>query len=150
MRNLTRRGEGELATVIAILFGLFVILGGIGGCMSVWPRYKVWEQEKEGEAEMAKANANRQIKVREAEASKEAAKHLAEAEVIRAEGVAKANKIIGDSLANNELYLHYLWIQNLHEGRNDVIYIPTEAGIPIMEAGRNVRRKAEAKTPEKP
>ncbi len=43
----------------------------------------------------------------------ESAKHLADAEVIRAEGVAKANKIIGDSLKDNEGYLRYLWIQGL-------------------------------------
>ena len=62
---------------------------------------------------------------------------LADAQVARARGVAQANEIIGNSLQNNELYLHYLWIQNLHDGKNDVIYVPTEAGIPIMEAGRH-------------
>ena len=56
--------------------------------------------------------------------------------IIRAEGVDKANKVIGDSLQNNEAYIHYLWIEALRESSNEVIYIPTEAGIPITESAR--------------
>jgi hypothetical protein len=98
--------------------------------------YDVWAQRKEGEAELAKATANRQIAIQEALAKQESAKHLAEAEVARAEGVARANKIIGDSLQNNEAYLRYLWIDGLHSGKNEVIYVPTEANLPILEAGK--------------
>ena len=100
------------------------------------PQYKVWQQQKEGEAELAKAEQNRQIAVQEARAKEESAKSLANAEVIRAEGVAQANKIIGDSLQNNDAYIHYLWIEALRESDSDVIYIPTEAGIPITESAR--------------
>ena len=66
----------------------------------------------------------------------ESADLLAQAEVKRAEGVAKANKIIGESLKDNEAYLRYLWVNNLENSQNQVIYIPTEAGLPIMEADR--------------
>jgi hypothetical protein len=59
---------------------------------------------------------------------------LADAEVIRAEGVAKANKIIGDSLT--EGYLRYLWIQGLQTNQMQVVYVPTEANLPIMESHR--------------
>ena len=100
------------------------------------PQYKVWQQNKEGEAELARAEQNRQIAIQEAKAKEESAKSLANAEIIRAEGVAKANKIIGDSLQNNDAYIHYLWIEALKESNNDVIYIPTEAGIPITESAR--------------
>ena len=37
------------------------------------PHYKVWQQRLEGEAELARASQNRQIKIREAEALKDAA-----------------------------------------------------------------------------
>ena len=74
-------------------------------------------------------------------AKKESAKELADAEVIRAEGIAKANEIIGNSLTNNEAYIHYLWIEALRESKSDVIYIPTEAGIPITESQRFQRIK---------
>jgi hypothetical protein len=40
-------------------------------------------------------------------------------------------------------YLHYLWIHNLAETRNEVIYIPTEANLPILEAGRRNSIKPE-------
>jgi hypothetical protein len=72
----------------------------------------------------------------EAPAKKDAASLLAESEVLRADGVAKANKIIGDSLKGNEAYLRYLWIDKLDNKSGQVIYVPTEAGLPILEAGR--------------
>ncbi len=71
-----------------------------------------------------------------AQAKKESARSLADAEVIRAEGVAKANKIIGDSLTGNEGYLRYLWIQGLQTNNMQVVYVPTEANLPIMESHR--------------
>lgn len=122
-------------TVVVILF-IVLICGGLYGC----PQYNVYANRLGGEAELQRAESNRKIAIEEANAKKESAKALAEAEVIRAEGVAKANKIIGDSLKNNEGYLRYLYIQNLSETEtkgNKVIYIPTEAGLPILEAGRN-------------
>ena len=96
----------------------------------------VWQQSKVGEAELARAESNRQIATLEAVAKKESAKSLADAEVIRAEGVAKANKIIGDSLSGNEGYLRYLWIQGLQTNQMQVVYVPTEANLPIMESQR--------------
>ncbi len=101
-----------------------------------YPLYKVWQQEKEGEAELARATSNRKIKILEAEAKKEAAISEALAEIERAKGVAKANEIIGSSLKNNESYLRYLWISNLNGNNKEVIYIPTEANLPILEAGK--------------
>ena len=121
------------ALIAAICFASAVLLP-IGV-----PQYKVWQQSKEGEAELAKAEQNRQIAIQEARAKEESAVSLANAEVIRAEGVAKANKIIGDSLQNNDAYIHYLWIEALRESDSDVIYIPTEAGIPITESARFVK-----------
>ena len=100
------------------------------------PYVHVWKESMAGQAELARAESNRQIATLEAVAKKESSRALADAEVIRAEGVAKANKIIGDSLENNEGYLRYLWIQGLQTNNMSVVYIPTEANLPIMEAGR--------------
>ena len=109
-----------------------LIMLGMWGC----PNYSVYQQNLEGEAELARATQNRQITIQEALAKKEAAHNLAEAEIIRAGGVAKANEIIGKSLKNNEGYLRYLWIDNLDKSKDQIIYIPTEAGLPILEATR--------------
>lgn len=115
-----------LATVLPLTFLI------MWGC----PNYRVYQQNLEGEAELARATQNRQITIQEAQAKKESAKDLAEAEVIRADGVARANKIIGESLKGNEAYLHYLFINNLENTKDQVIYLPTEAGLPILEAKR--------------
>lgn len=134
--------------VITAVMGLSIIFGGIGGCMFGYPQYKVYQQQKEGEAELAKAEQNRQIAIQEAKAKEESAKSLAQAEIIRADGVAKANEIIGNSLKNNDAYIHYLWIEALKESKDEVIYIPTEAGIPITESARFIN-KAQQGNPNK-
>jgi regulator of protease activity HflC (stomatin/prohibitin superfamily) len=109
-------------------------------CLWGCPQYSVYQQNLEGEAELARATQNRQIAIQEAQAKKESAHDLAKAEIIRAEGVAKANQIIGESLKANEAYLRYLWIDNMDKTQNQIIYIPTEAGLPILEAGRSSKK----------
>ena len=124
---------GKVCVVIGILLVLIIAFWMWG-----MPRYRVYEQTLIGEAALARAAQNRQIATLEAQAKKEAATLLGEAEVARAKGVAEANKIIGESLHNNEAYLRYLWINGLSEHGNapTVVYVPTEAGLPILEAGR--------------
>lgn len=100
------------------------------------PMVYVWQQSQAGQAELAHAEYSRQIATCEALAKKESAKALADAEVIRAQGVAEANKIIGNSLEGNEGYLRYLWIQGLQTNQMQVVYVPTEANLPIMESHR--------------
>lgn len=122
-----------------VAIGAFIIifLGSVQwGGAALYAQYQVWSQGKAGQAELQRADWNRQILVREAKAKEESAVLLAQAEVERAKGVAKANKIIGDSLRNNEAYLRYLWMDNLQNEHNQVIYVPTEANLPILEAKR--------------
>lgn len=122
-----------IALIVSALVGVIVIFWGFSAVGQV---YSVWSSRKDGEAELARAESNRQIKTLEARAHMESSKYLADAEIIRAQGVAEANKIIGDSLAGNEAYLRYLWIHTLGEGKNQVIYVPTEGNLPVLEAGR--------------
>ncbi len=127
----------ETKIVFTILFVVAIAIAvGMVGC----PQYNVYSQRMEGQAKLAEAESSRQIAVQEAKAKLESAKMLADAEVARAHGVAGANKIIGDSLKNNDAYLRYLWINNLNTGSNETIYIPTEAGLPILEAGKRRER----------
>lgn len=58
----------------------------------------------------------------------------AEIEVAKAEGVAKSNLIIANSITDN--YLRYKWIEGLQRNESQVIYVPTEGNLPIMEASR--------------
>jgi len=66
-----------------------------------------------------------------------AAEKDAEIEVARAKGVAEANKIISNSITTQ--YIQYKFIEGLNDGNTEVIYVPTEGNIPVMEASRNVR-----------
>lgn len=127
------RGEAEL---VGILLVVVMGLGLVGGCVLGYPHYQVYSQRLAGEAELERQKFEKQVAVQSALAKKESAALLADAEVARAEGVAKANRIIGDSLRNNESYLRWLWIEHMADSKKETIYIPTEAGLPILEAGK--------------
>ncbi|MDR3117001.1 MAG: hypothetical protein LBT98_00260 [Puniceicoccales bacterium] len=105
--------------VLALFFGL--------------PHYAVWQQEMSGRAEFAKAEQNRRIKIEEARANLEAERLNAEAEVVRARGAAEAIQIENGSLT--PAYIQYLWVrQQTNLNDKTVIYIPTEANLPLLEA----------------
>lgn len=126
--------------VLGIVLLMVLTVGSMAGC----PAYNVYSSTKLGEAELARAQQNRQIAVQEAQAKFESAKLLAQAEVERAKGVAAANLIIAQGLKGNEEYLRYLWIVDVAaqaKGDKTVVYIPTEANMPIMEAARHVEGK---------
>ncbi len=123
---------GLVFTAAVVIF-VFVIIFGMWGC----PQYSVYSQKMDGEALLAHAEYSKKVQVQDALGKLEAAKSLAMADVERAKGVAQSNKIIGDSLKNNDSYLHWLYIEGLKEKTgSEVIYIPTEAGLPILEAGK--------------
>lgn len=110
------------------IFAIFFIIIFIIFCLWAWPQYRVYNRSMRGNAELQEAEYTRRIATLDAQA-----------EIERAKGVARANEIIGSSLRGNDEYLRYLWITNLDSGTDQVIYIPTEAGLPILEAGRNIR-----------
>lgn len=128
-----------LLVVFFVLIALAIIIGAFYGL----PLYRVYEQRQEGMAILAHAQSSREVAVAEAKAKMESATLLAQAEVERAKGVAQANKIIGDSLKNNEDYLRYLWIVDVAGTNVDktVVYVPTETSLPILEASRNLKSK---------
>jgi len=123
--------QDELTAKLAIV-GLIAVISVV--LFAVGPVYNVWSQGMNGKAELQKAEYTRQVAVLEAQAKMDAASKLADAEVERAKGVAKANSIIGDSLKDNPRYLQYLYITGLQEGSekgNRTIYVPTEGGMPV-------------------
>lgn len=122
-----------------IVFGAivtFVITAIIAALFFGLPVWYVWKEGLGGEAELRRAEQNRLVLIEEARAKMEAATHLNAAEVMRARGLAEANEIVINSLGGPEPYLRYLWIQAINEKQNGIIYIPTEAGLPLLEAGK--------------
>ena len=140
------RAQGETAASVIIVLIVVAVLVAIVAAILCYPVYNVWRKEKAGEAALREAEWSKKITIEEAKAIKESATLLADAEIERAKGVAEANKIIGDSLKNNDAYLRYLWINGLHDGSSEVIYIATEANLPILEAGRSLKPAAEPAT----
>jgi hypothetical protein len=122
--------SGGFGWLLLVIAGL--ILLPLWGC----PHYHVYQQEMSGLAKLKESESSRQVLIQEAHAKREAAKDLAQAEIERAKGVAEANRIIGEGLKNNHEYLIYLWIHGMAEQNHQIIYVPTEGGLPILEAAR--------------
>jgi hypothetical protein len=124
--------------VIIFILALIIVFG------AVMPKYRIYRQDLQGQANLRQQEWEKKILIEDANAKNESATlqaqalikqetAKAEAEIIRAKGVAEANKIIAESLKENESYLRYLWIDKLADNPN-IIYVPTEAGLPILEA----------------
>lgn len=124
----TRKSIIGYAFFILIVIVIMTIL-----CMVGCPTYNVYQQKMEGQAILAHAQSSREVAVAEARAKMESSALLAQADTIRAHRVARSNIIIGASLT--DAYLHWYWIDNIEKNPQAVIYVPTEANIPIMEAG---------------
>lgn len=117
--------------IIGIVSGIILIAAGMFGI----PVYNVWQQEMSGKAQLAQAEQNRQILIQEAKARLESAKLDAQSEYIRAEGMAKAIEVENGKLTDR--YIQYLWVRNQTDLNNKtIIYIPTEANLPVLEANR--------------
>jgi regulator of protease activity HflC (stomatin/prohibitin superfamily) len=120
----TMRNAGIIG--VSFILSLFIINAVVG------PLYNVWAQSLQGKAELQKAEYTRQVAVLEAQAKKDSAQQLADAEIIRAGGVAKANSIIGESLKDNPAYLQYLWITEGEKDSNRTVYmVPSNGGAPV-------------------
>lgn len=108
-----------------------MIISGFGlAAVSRW--YDVWSMEMQGKAKLAEASQSRQIQVEQAKAEKESA-------TLRADAIA----IVGQATKDFPEYRQQEYIgafaEALKEGKmSQIIYIPTEAGMPILEAGRKV------------
>lgn len=131
----TDRYDGEVnwGRVIVTIIGLIVIWTLVS--WFVYPQVAVYRQNLIGQANLKQQEWEKQIAIEEARAAKESATLYAEAEIERAKGVKEANEIIAESLKGNEEYLRYLWIDKVSGGEG-VIYVPTEAALPILEAGK--------------
>ena len=110
--------------------GLTVVLVLIGGMLGL-PLWNVWKQEQSGKADLAKAISVKQIMIAQAEAEKDAA-------IFRAEAI----MIVGEAAQKYPEYRQQEYIgafaNAMENGTiSQIIYIPTEAGIPILEAGKH-------------
>jgi hypothetical protein len=117
--------------------GIIVALNLIWG-LGIGPRWKVWAAHQEGLADLAKANNEQQIQIAKAKARLDAAQLNKQAAIVEAEAVAAQIEAIGSQLTEHDLYLRWQWIKMMEDGNSGakVIYVPTEANLPILEAQR--------------
>jgi regulator of protease activity HflC (stomatin/prohibitin superfamily) len=123
-----------IGSIIAVVIVVAIALIGL-------PTYNVYSKQMQGKAAYEEAVQNRRIRVLEAQALLDSAQLTAQAEVARARGTNEANRIMAESLGGPDNYLRWSYINMLGEtagkpGR-EVIYIPTEATMPILEASRS-------------
>jgi uncharacterized protein HemX len=117
----------------------WLLLGilGVGLVASLFwavPKYRIWQREQSGRAELAEAEWSKKVQIEEAYANLEAEKLNAQSEIERAKGMAEAIRIEGGSLTPE--YIQYLWVRQNTFNDKTTIYIPTEANLPILEAER--------------
>lgn len=138
-RDIYPKQKNWTSTVIGSFITLFVIIViMLWGC----PQYKVYDARKEGEALLAHAQSSKEVAVATAKAKMESAMYEAQADTIRAHGIAMSNQIIGKSLENNPAYLQWLWIDEISKTTNQIIYVPSgNMGLPLLEASRMVEKK---------
>lgn len=122
MKN-SQKGNSELVVLVIVVGLVFAAL------FAVWPYYKVWSQEMRGKAALAEARQSKMIQVEQARAELDSAQ-------LRAEAI----KTIGIASQKYPEYRTQEFIgafgEALREGQiNQIIYVPTEGNIPILEAG---------------
>ena len=121
--SLTKKISIGIAVLIGVIITIFII--------NIATRhYDVWAQEMIGKAKLAEATQSRQIQIEQAKAEKESAEYRA-----------KAIEIVGKMAKKYPEYRQQEFIgafaEALKEGNiQQIMYIPTEAGIPITEAGK--------------
>jgi hypothetical protein len=123
--NYTARLAALATAVILFLVAVFAV-----GC----PQYRVYSKTQKGKAALAEARTSKQVQIEEAKANLASESLNAQAEVERAKGAAEAIQIEGGRLTDQ--YIKYLWVRQQKPGAGQTIYIPTEAGLPVLEAGK--------------
>jgi hypothetical protein len=116
------------SVLISVLtVGSIVLLAALFWGLPVW---NVWKSGLSGEAELRRAEQEKMIMIEQARAEKESA-------VLRAEAI----QIIGQATKDFPEYRQQEFIGAFANAIQDgsihqIIYVPTEANIPITEAGK--------------
>lgn len=110
---------------IGIVSAVVVIAAFLFG----YPVWNVWQQEMEGKAIKAKAEFSRQALISQAHAEKDAA-------LLRSEAISIVGKAAKEFPEYRQQEFIGAFAHALELGKiAQIIYVPTEANIPIIEAG---------------
>jgi regulator of protease activity HflC (stomatin/prohibitin superfamily) len=119
--------SSEAKWFVGVVFGLLACVA-----FGLWffPTYRVWQAGQSGKAALMRAEQEKQIQIEQAKAELEAAK-------LRADAI----EIVGQASKDFPEYRTQEFIgafgEAIKSGAIDqIIYVPTEANIPIVESGR--------------
>lgn len=122
----------------------FLVVGGVLAIIVVWmvvmPRYRVWSKDMWGRAALAEAVHTKRIRIESARGEMEAAKLIAQGELDASRLRVQAIAIMGKAAKEYPEYRAQEYLKSMGEALSNgdvqkVIYVPTEAQLPILEAG---------------
>lgn len=125
-----------IAGILVVALAVSVLMG-IG---AVWAKYRLWKVEYTGKTQEIRQSYNGKAILAEAIHARKARVEQAKAELESAEATAEAIRIVGEAAKQYPEYRQQEFYLSLGEalksGRiQQVLYLPTEAGLPITEAG---------------
>ena len=123
-----------ITNFVAGFLAVAMVIGFFVGAFFIYQWGKVYSKQQTGRAALAEAEFSKQVQLEEAKANLESQKLNAQSEVERAKGAAQAIEIENGKLS--EQYIRYLYVQNLEKLDTELIYVPTEGGLPLLEASR--------------
>jgi len=141
MKNSTVDAYPKVYGMLAILIVATLFIGLFFSTMWGWAHFRLWRAEYAGKAfEIEKEYKGKGI-LAEAEYSKQARVEQASAELESAQMTADAIEIVGKAAQQYPEYRQQEFFLALGEALSEgtisqVIYLPTEAGLPITEAGK--------------
>jgi len=122
---------------VEVLVGMVFLIAVIAISFYALPKYNAWRaeiniitQQRNGAAELAKATQSRQVLIEQARAEKDSAQ-------LRADAIAIVGKAAKEFPEYRSQEFIGAFAEALHNGTiNQIIYVPTESNIPILEAGK--------------
>lgn len=118
---------------VGAVIGIFLLIT-LNNIIS--PRLNLYKANTEKQAVIAEQKAQSEAAEFAARSAVTQAEAKAEAMIIEAKALAESQAIIAETLTPE--YIRYLYVKAIENNPNQVIYVPTEAGMPILESGRAV------------
>lgn len=113
------------------ILGIILISLSLTSCYDFNRDQAEKDAQSVGKQILLKAESSKKAKIEEAKADYESAKLNAQTRIIEAESKARSINTISKAIKENPEYIQFQLIESM-KGANR-IYIPTEAGIPIIE-----------------
>ena len=120
-------------TGILIVLGIVASIVLVGFLMWFLPTYEVWRCGMTGKARLQQAEQEKQIMI-------ETARAEAEAAILKAEAITTVGAAAKEFPEYRQQEFIAAFGEAIQSGQvEQIIYVPTEANIPIVEAGRMVK-----------